>query len=68
MGELVNPTKTIYQYRMTHNHILILTADYAFGFKPLPQNINCKYKIAVNNSTLTSIKPPPEPLPVLPPT
>jgi hypothetical protein len=70
IGELVNPTKAIYQYRITHNHTLILTADYAFGFKPFPQNINCKYKIVINNNTLTSsIKPPPEPpLPVvLPP-
>lgn len=71
IGELNNPTKTIYQSRISHNHTLILTADYAFGFKSLPHNINCKYKIAINNNTLTStIKPPEPPIPALlpPPT
>jgi hypothetical protein len=67
LNELSVHTKTIYQYLIKDNDKLILTADYAFNFKPLPV-ISCKTKITLNNTTLASTKPPEEPKPIaLPP-
>lgn len=67
LSELSVHTKTIYQYLIKDNDKLVLTADYAFSFKPLLP-ISCKTKITINNNVLTSAKPPEEPKPIaLPP-
>lgn len=67
LNELSLHTKTIHQYLIKDNDKLILTADYAFNFKPLSP-VPCKTKITLNNSTLASTKPPEEPKPIaLPP-
>lgn len=64
LNELTVQTKTIHQCLIKDNDRLILTADYAFGFKPLPTNLNCKFKITLNNNTLVSTaKPAVIPLP-----
>lgn len=64
LNELTVHTKTIYQCLIKDNDRLILTADYAFGFKSLPNNINCKFKITLTNNTLVStVKPASIPLP-----
>jgi hypothetical protein len=35
-----------------------MTAEYAFGFKALPSQLNCKHKISItNNLTIISTKP-----------
>lgn len=68
LAELSVHTKTIHQYLIKDNDKLILTADYAFGFKTLPSTLACKTKITLNNNTLSSTKPPEEPKPIaLPP-
>jgi hypothetical protein len=59
LSELGVHSRTIYQYLIKDNDRLILTADYTFGFRPLPSNINCKSKITLNNNILISIAPPP---------
>jgi hypothetical protein len=68
LNELSVHTKTIHQSLIKDNDKLVLTADYAFGFKPVPPAFTCKTKITLNNSTLNSAKPPEEPKPIaLPP-
>jgi hypothetical protein len=54
------------------NEKLVITADYAFSFKPLPAVLNCKQKITITGSTLAStakplpiVLPPPPPPPPL---
>jgi hypothetical protein len=61
LNELSVHTKTIHQCLIKDNDKLILTADYAFNFRPLLPTINCKTKITLNNATLASTKPPEEP-------
>ena len=61
LNELSVHTKTIYQYLIKDNDKLVLTADYAFGFKPISTAVPCKTKITLNNNTLSSTKPPEEP-------
>jgi hypothetical protein len=68
--ELSAQSKTVYQYLIKDSAKLVLTADFAFGLRPISKDLKCKYKIAVNGNTLTStVKPPAEPkLPtILPP-
>jgi len=68
LNELSVHTKTIYQCLIKDNDKVVLTADYAFGFKPISTAVTCKTKITLNNSTLSSTKPPEEPKPIeLPP-
>lgn len=44
-------------YQIKDNTKLILAADYAFTFRPLPNNILSKNRIALNNSnTLISTR------------
>ena len=58
VGELTVHSKTIIQYQIKDMDKLILTADYAFTFRPLPTNLNVKPKITLSNQlTLTSTKP-----------
>jgi hypothetical protein len=63
MAELSVPSKTIINCQIKDNAKLILVADYAFSFRPLPEKIHSKYKISLsnNNATLTSAKPAEEP-------
>jgi hypothetical protein len=50
------------------NEKLVITADYAFSFKPLPAVVNCKQKITLAGATLSSTaKPMPVVLPPPPP-
>lgn len=58
LSELSVHTKTIHQCLIKDNDKLILTADFAFGLKALPNNLNCKWKITLNNNTLTSAAKP----------
>jgi hypothetical protein len=64
LAELSVHTKTIHQCLIKDNDKLILTADYAFGFKPIPATLSCKYKITLNNNTITSANKPEEPKPL----
>jgi hypothetical protein len=57
MVELGTHSKTISQCQIKDNAKLILTADYAFTFRPLPPHIPTKYKVTINNNTITSAKP-----------
>lgn len=53
---------------MKDNEKLVITADYAFAFKPLPAIVNCKQKITLTGATLLStVKPLPIALPPPPP-
>lgn len=56
MAELTVHSKTIINCQIKDNAKLILTADYAFTFRPLPPNPHPKYKITLNANTLTSTK------------
>ena len=56
MTELSVHSKTMINYQIRDNAKLILTADYAFSFRPLPSQLQCKYKITLNNLTLASTK------------
>ena len=56
MAELNVPSKTITQCQIKDNAKLILTADYAFTFRPVAPNKNSKYKVTLNNNTLGSSK------------
>lgn len=57
MTELSVHSKTMINYQIKDTAKLILTADYAFSFRPLPANLQSKYKIGLNNNiTLTSTK------------
>jgi hypothetical protein len=58
LTELSVHTKTISQCLIKENDKLILTADFAFGFRPVPAQLNIKHKITLaNGATLTSTKP-----------
>lgn len=62
-------SKTLHQYLVKDNQKLVITADYAFAFKPLPAVVNCKQKITMTGATLSStakplpiaLQPPPPP-------
>jgi hypothetical protein len=58
MGELNVHSKTLIQYQIKDMARLMLTADYAFTFRPILENVKSKYKFTLANSlTLTSTKP-----------
>lgn len=59
MSELSVHSKTIINCQLRDNAKLILAADYAFAFRPLPEPLHSKYKITLsnNNATLLSAKP-----------
>lgn len=68
LNELTVHTKTIHQCLIKDNDKLILTADFAFGLKAVPNTLSCKYKITLNGNTLTSAaKPEVVPIPLPPP-
>jgi hypothetical protein len=51
-------SKTLIQYQIKDMARLLLTADYAFTFRPILENVKSKYKFTLANSlTLTSTKP-----------
>lgn len=57
MTELSVHTKTISQYFIKENDKLMLTAEYAFGFKNITTNSKSKYKTTLtNSSTINSTK------------
>lgn len=56
LAELNVPSKTIAQCHIKDNAKLILTADYAFTFRPIIQPKNSKYKLTLTNNTLISSK------------
>jgi hypothetical protein len=74
MTELNVPSKTITQCQIKDNAKLILTADYAFTFRPIVPPKNSKYKVTLTNNTLVSSKiveekkPEEKPIPLPPPT
>lgn len=57
MSELTVTSKTLIQYQIKDMAKLVLVADYAFSFRPLPADIKSKFKYKLtNNVTLTSTK------------
>jgi hypothetical protein len=56
MNELNVPSKTISQSQIRDNSKLILTADYAFSFRPITLPKNSKYKKTLTNNTIVSSK------------
>lgn len=57
LSELTVHTKTISQYLIKDNAKIIMTAEYAFGFRAVANPLNSKHKITItNNLTIVSSK------------